>query len=109
METQAFLEIAESDDDYEEYLACHNRKLNVLAGLEAGIINRFECIPLVARGTSSLLGLKTENATKNYINLIGYGGIRFLKFNYDDAEWAQFCSEKHNSLGDIYKAWTNED
>ena len=102
-------EIAEGDDDYEEYLGCHNRKLNVLAGLEAGIINRFECIPLVARGTSSLLGLKTENASKNYINLVGYGGIRFLKFNYDDAEWSKFCSEHNNSLGDIYKAWTDED
>ena len=102
-------EIAEGDEDYEEYLACHNRKLNVLAGLEAGIINRFECIPLVARGTSSLLGLKTENATKVYINLIGYGGIRFLSFNYDDAEWAKFCEEHNNSLGDIYKSWTDAD
>ena len=100
-------EIAEGDADYEDYLLCHNTKLNVLAGLEAAIINRFECIPLVARGTSSLLGLKTENATKNYIQLIGYGGIRFLSFNYTDEEWSKFCADHNNSLADIYRAWTD--
>ncbi|MCR5693098.1 MAG: hypothetical protein K6G74_03920 [Bacilli bacterium] len=102
-------EIAPGDEGYDEYLECHNRKLNVLAGLEAGIINRYECIPLAARGTSSLLGLKTENASKVYINLIGYGGIRFLSFTYDDAEWAKFCSDHGNSLGDIYKSYVDED
>lgn len=98
-------EIAEGDDEYEDYLACHNRKLNVLAGLEAAIINRYECIPLVARGTSSLLGLKTENATKVYINLIGYGGIRFLNFNFNDGEWKKFCEEHNNDLANIYKSY----
>ena len=98
-------EITEADANYQDYLACHNRKLNVLAGLEAAIINRFECIPLVARGTSSLLGLKTENATRTYINLIGYGGIRFLNFNFNDEEWAAFCSDHNNDLANIYKSY----
>ena len=71
-------ELASTDPDYQAWLTVHTEKLNVLAGLEAGILNRFEAIPLVARGTSSLLGFKVENATKTYVSLIGYGGIRFM-------------------------------
>ncbi len=94
-----------TDSNYDDYLLRHNRKLNVLAGLEAGIINRFEAIPLVARGTSSLNGFKTENATDTYVSLIGYGGIRFLEFNYTDSEWAAFCKKNNNKLDDLYKSY----
>ena len=97
----------EGDAGYEEYLTIHNKKLTVLAGLEAGIINRFEAIPLVARGTSSLLGFKVENATNTYVSLIGYGGIRFLKFNYTNSQWSEWCSSHKNQLGDLYKAYRN--
>jgi len=98
-------ELTTTDPNYAAWLAMHTKKLNVLAGLEAGILNRFEAIPLVARGTSSLLGFKVENATKTYVSLIGYGGIRFMSFNYNDAEWAKFVSENGNNLSALYKAY----
>lgn len=101
-------DIKEGDEGYEEYLEIHNKKLTALAGLEAGILKRFEAVPLVARGTSSLLGFKVENATNTYVSLIGYGGIRFMKFNYTNSEWSKWCSEKNNSLGDLYKAYRNQ-
>lgn len=98
-------ELKEGDADYAEWLAVHNKKLNVLAGLEAGIINRYETIPLVARGTSSLLGFKVENATDTYISLIGYGGIRFMTFNYTDTEWAKFVSGEGGNLSSLYQSY----
>jgi len=93
------------DENYAEWLEAHERKLNVLAGLEAGIISRFEAIPLVARGTSSLNGFKTENATDTYVSLVGYGGIRFLQFNYTDSEWEAFCAKYNNDLSAAYKSY----
>ncbi len=90
------------DFDQAKYDKVHNQKLNVLAGLEAGILNRFEAIPLVARGTSSLTSFKVENATNNYINLVGYGGIRFLEFKMNDAEWQEFITNANYSA-DLYK------
>lgn len=86
-----------------EWTEKHNKILNILAGLEAGIINRFEAIPLVARATSSLNSFKIENGTSTYINLIGYGGIRHMTFNYDDAGWDSFCGKYNNKLSDLYK------
>lgn len=100
--------VDKDDPNYEAWLEVHNKKLNVLAGLEAGIINRFEAVPLVARGSSSLLGFKVEYATDTYVSLIGYGGIRFMTFNYTNNEWSQFCKENGNNLASAYKAWQKD-
>ncbi len=88
------------EDTYAQWESVHNQKLNVLAGLEAGILNRFEAIPIVARGTSSLLSYKCEYGSDTYINLMGYGGVRYLEFNMDDAEWEEFC-DTYN-LSELY-------
>ncbi|MCR5185180.1 MAG: hypothetical protein K6C32_03780 [Bacilli bacterium] len=85
--------------DYEEK---HNYRLNVLAGLEAGVLNRFEAVPLVARATTSLNSFKIENGSKVYINLMGYGGIRYLTYNFDDYDWNSFVKSKDYSA-DLYK------
>lgn len=87
----------------EAWETAHNRKFNILAGLEAGILNRFEAIPLVARGTTSLLGYKVEYGSSTYISLIGYGGIRSMTFNYTNDQWTEFCNRYSNNLSDLYK------
>ena len=76
----------------EAYNTRHNERLNILSGLEAGIISRFQAIPLYARNSADILSFKVDNITSTYINLIGYGGIRFMKFNYTDAQWANALS-----------------
>lgn len=94
---------AEHKEEHEKWKEVHEKRLTILAGTEAGVISRFETIPVVARGTSSLTGFKVENATKSYVNLVGYGGIRFLSFNYNNGEWSQFCKEHNNDLKQLYK------
>ena len=43
-----------------------------------------------------------ENGTDTYVNLIAYGGIRYMSFNYTNQEWADFV--KNNNLEDLYIA-----
>ncbi len=95
----------EQKAQHEAWSALHEKKLTILAGTEAGIVNRYEAIPIVARGSSSLTGFKVENATKNYINLVGYGGIRFLRFNYNNADWKSFVSENGGNLSELYATY----
>lgn len=87
----------------------HEQKLNVLAGLEAGVLNRFEAVPLVARGTSSLRSFKIENATDTYVSLIGYGGIRKMTFEYNDQEWSSLVGRYGGNLANAYKGAGAED
>ncbi|MCQ2815460.1 MAG: ABC transporter substrate-binding protein [Bacilli bacterium] len=81
----------------------HNRILNILSGLEAGILNRFEAVPLVARATSSINSFKIENGTTQYINLVGYGGVRAMTFNYTNDQWTAFLKSHNNDLSELYK------
>lgn len=96
-------DVKEDDDNYEAWYNAHNNKLNVLAGLEAGIINRWEAIPLASRGSSSLLGFKVEYATKSYVTLAGYGGLRFMTYNFTNEGWDSQVSQKGGNLSDSYK------
>lgn len=91
------------DKSAADYEVRHTKYCNILAGIEAGILNRFEAVPLVARASSSINSFKIENGSPTYINLIGYGGVRHMTFNYDDAEWAKFV-EEHPNLADLYKS-----
>lgn len=76
--------------------------IRICAGLETGILERWEAIPIVSRASSSLTSLKIENGTDTYVNLIAYGGIRYMSFNYTNQEWADFV--KNNNLEDLYIA-----
>lgn len=67
--------------------ANYNRKLSILAGIEAGIVSEFCAIPLIARSSASITSFKVSYATENYIPFIGYGGVRYMTFNYTDAEY----------------------
>ena len=97
-------EIVENDPkDSPEYAAKHKRILDVLSNLEAAILLRFEAIPLVARASASLNSFKIENGSPSYINLIGYGGIRHMTFNYNDGEWEQFVKDHGGNLSNLYK------
>ncbi|MCQ2776275.1 MAG: ABC transporter substrate-binding protein [Bacilli bacterium] len=96
-------ETADRVTEYDEWNTTHQRNLNILAGLEAAILNRWEAIPLVARATSSLNGYRIENGSDTYINLIGYGGIRHLKITMDDAAWDAFVKAQGGNLSDLYK------
>lgn len=94
----------EETDEYKAaYAERHTLRLNVLAGIEAGVVSQYRTIPLYARGNITLNSLKVEDGTTSYINLIGYGGIRFMTFNYDDATWNKMVSNGEITAA-VYKA-----
>ena len=95
-------EVASDKELVAKYNAQHQKRVTVLAKLEAAILKRFEAIPLVARGSTSLYSVKVKYATNKYINLVGYGGIRFMTFNYTDKQWNEFIKSNEFSK-DIYK------
>ena len=88
--------------DTEEWRTQHKYILRVLAGLEAAYLQRFEAVPLVARASTSLNSFKIENGSKVYVNLMGYGGLRYLTFNMDDYDWNKFIKSSEYSA-DLYK------
>lgn len=73
-------------------------KTHILAEIEYFVLSQYCTTPLYYRTDASLNSRKVENGTNQYINLVGFGGIRFLTYHYTDAEWANYCATQNYQL-----------
>ena len=55
-------------------------------------------IPIAYDSSASLKSMKYEYYTEEYIYGVGRGGVKYLAFNYTDAEWAAFIAENNGKL-----------
>ncbi len=62
------------------------------AGCEAAFLNWHPTTSVYYRNTASMDSQKIQSACDSYLNLIGFGGIQFMTFNYDDTEWAEYIA-----------------
>ena len=63
-------------------------RCEVFAHLEYVYLSHFTTVPLYYRNGASLLSRKVDYAVSQYLQLIGYGGLRYMTYNYTDADWA---------------------
>lgn len=64
------------------------QRCEVFATLENVYLESFVTAPMYYRNGASLLSRKLEYATTDYLQIVGYGGLRYATYNYTDAEWA---------------------
>ena len=55
-------------------------------------------IPFACDATIGLFSYKIKYATLDYDIMYGYGGIRLMTYNYDDAAWDAFVAENGGTL-----------
>ena len=67
-------------------------RCEVFAILENTYLESFVTAPIYYRNTAALLSRKVEYATTEYLQLVEYGGLRFLTYNYNDDEWTSVKS-----------------
>ena len=63
-----------------------------VAKMELCYLSYFVTTPLYYRNVASLDSQKISNASTTYLQLVAFGGISYLTFNYDDAEWADYIA-----------------
>lgn len=73
-------------------------QLTGLAAVEAAILQEYYCIPVYSRTSASLMGYKVDYISYEYNTFMGYGGIRYMTFNYDDAEWVAYVKANNSEL-----------
>lgn len=73
-------------------------QLTALAAVETEILKAYYSIPVYSRYSASLMGYKTDYVSYEYNTFMGYGGIRYMSYNFDDAEWAAFVADKGGTL-----------
>lgn len=106
----------QSDDEYDETNlyevlgvavgdADYQFKLDVLSKCELAQMETYCNIPIFYSYVASIKSAKYNNGSDTYINnMIGYGSIRHITYNYDDAEWAAYVAQAGGNLEDVYLA-----
>ena len=78
--------------------AKNETKLQILAAIEENYIELYHCIPVCATTVCSMLSYKMSYYTENYSIMYGFGGMRLMKYNYSDAEWAKYVADQGGTL-----------
>ncbi len=65
-------------------------RVEIIAALEKVILDEAYAIPLSSYAKRSLISYQVDYVTYEYNIFVGFGGIRYLTYNYSDHEWAEY-------------------
>jgi len=71
-------------------------RLAILAGIEKTVLLTYNYLPMMEEGSMALLSQKAFYIIEDYNPVMGRGGITYLRYNYNDAEWASYVAEQPN-------------
>lgn len=75
-----------------------SQRLQLIAALEKEVLKVYYTVPLYNNFSASLLSYKVDYVTYEYNTFLGYGGVRYMTYNYTDAEWAKVIAENNGEL-----------
>lgn len=75
-----------------------DNRLTILAAIERHMLTAYNCVPIMQDGSGALLSQQMFYVVEDYVPMLGRGGIQYIKYNYDDAEWATFVAEQGGNL-----------
>ena len=64
----------------------------IYSKLEAGYLSFYPTTPMYYRYVASLQSQKVNDAVDTYLQLVAYGGIRHMTYNYDDTAWTDYVA-----------------
>jgi len=75
-----------------------SKRLQLIAALEEQVLLAYYSVPLQNEFSASLLSYKIDYVTYEYNTFMGYGGTKYMTFNYDDEGWAAEVAAQNNKL-----------
>ena len=73
-------------------------QLKILGALEEAVLKAYWAIPVYSRYAASLMGYKCDYTSYDYNTFMSYGGIQYMTYHFDDAEWAEFVKAQGGTL-----------
>ena len=73
-------------------------RLTILAAIEGEILKAGNYIPMMQNASAALLSQQVYYVVEEYNPVCGRGGIQYMKYNYSDAEWAEYVASEGGEL-----------
>ena len=64
------------------------QRLQLIAALEQEVLKVYYTVPLANSFSASLISYQVDYVTYEYNTFMGYGGVKYMQYNFDDAAWA---------------------
>jgi hypothetical protein len=78
-------------------------RVELIAAIEEEVLKQYYTIPYSTYYSASLQAYKVSYITYDYNTFMGYGGIKYMTYNYDDAEWFNFVKQNKKNGEINYK------
>lgn len=92
------VEIGGKSYNFGDGIADVETRLSILAKIEATVLQTYDYIPMIQDAGMSLLSQQVYYVVEDYNAILGRGGIKYLKYNYNDTEWATYVSSQGGVL-----------
>ena len=73
-------------------------RAELIAAIEKEILNACYTVPVYNNYSASLISYKIEYESRTYNTFMGYGGIKYMKFNYSDTDWASYVAAQGGTI-----------
>ena len=68
-------------------------RLGLIAALEGQVLQAYYSVPLTNSFGATLMSYKHEYITREYNTFMGYGGLRYMYYNYNDEDWTEYVEK----------------
>lgn len=95
--------ITDADGNQSEFSAgtsdeIPEERFAILCALENAVLSTYDLIPLVSDASANLKGMQIQYYSEDYVFGPGRGGVRYMTYNYTDAEWDEFVASQGGTL-----------
>lgn len=73
-------------------------RLTILAGIEGAVLQTYDYIPMLQDAEMKLLSRQVSYVVEEYNPVMSRGGLAYLRYAYDDAEWAEYVKGQGGQL-----------
>ena len=86
----ATVKIGDKEYCFGDGIADVNTRLDILAKIESTVLMTYDYIPMLQDASMSLLSKQVYYVVEEYNPIMGRGGIKYMKYNYNDDEWKAY-------------------
>ncbi len=86
------------EHDWSDVALDQEDRLPLIAALEKEVLKVYYTVPLYNNFSASLLSYKVDYITYTYNTFMAYGGMKYMTYNFTDAEWAEQVAEANGEF-----------
>lgn len=76
----------------------NSQRLQLIAALEKEVLKVYYTVPLYNNFSASMLSYKVDYITYEYNTFMGYGGFKYMTYNFDDAAWEAEVAKNNGEI-----------